>query len=80
MGTANMRLLALTIGFSAAVFLSQAWAQTEQRSAAEAERDAIIHSCVNQAHREYPQTTLDEFLQERTYAYKACMVNAGQQP
>jgi hypothetical protein len=48
MSNANKVFFALALGFSAAAVASQA---TAQQSGG---RDAAIHKCINQAHREFP--------------------------
>jgi hypothetical protein len=48
--------------------------QTAQQSA----RDAAIHRCINQAHRDFPGGESQDM--QRSDAYKACMVAAGFQP
>jgi hypothetical protein len=49
MSNANKLFFAFALGFSAAVFVSQATAQhAAQQSAA---GEAAIHRCINQAHR-----------------------------
>ena len=62
---------ALALAVSAAAFVSQA---TAQQSA----RDAAIHKCINQAHREFPGGEDQDI--PRSEAYKACMASAGFQP
>jgi hypothetical protein len=67
---------ALALGFSGAAFAWQAMAQqTAQQSAA---RDAAIHRCINQAHREFPGGESQDM--QRSDAYKACMASLGFQP
>ena len=76
MSNANTLVFALALGLSAAAFAWQAMAQqTAQQSAA---RDAAIHRCINQAHREFPGGESQDM--QRSDAYKACMVAAGFQP
>jgi len=72
MSNANKLLFALALGFSAAAIASQA---TAQQSGA---RDAAIHRCINQAHRQFPGGEDQDI--PRSEAYKACMVSAGFQP
>jgi hypothetical protein len=72
MSNANRLFFALALGVSAAAFASQA---TAQQSAA---RDAAIHKCINQAHREFPGGETQDM--QRSDAYKACMASAGFQP
>src|SRR6516165_10130071 len=50
MSNANKLFFALALAVSAAAFVSQATAQQAQQSA----RDAAMHKCINQAHREFP--------------------------
>src|SRR5262245_31409889 len=48
---------------------------TAQQNAA---RDAAIHRCINQAHRQFPGGEDQDI--PRSEAYKACMASAGFQP
>jgi hypothetical protein len=73
MSNANKLFFALALAVSPA-FVSQATAQQAQRSA----RDAAIHKCINQAHREFPGGEDQDI--PRSEAYKACMASAGFQP
>jgi hypothetical protein len=63
--------LFFAIALSAVAFPSQAPAQ-------QSARDAAIHKCINQAHREFPGGEDQDI--PRSEAYKACMVAAGYQP
>jgi hypothetical protein len=72
MRNANNLFHALALGLFAAAFASQA---TAQQSAA---RDAAIHRCINQAHREFPGGESQDM--QRSDAYKACMASLGFQP
>ena len=71
MSNVNKLFFALALAVSAAAFVSQA---TAQQSA----RDAAIHKCINQAHREFPGGEDQDI--PRSEAYKACMASAGFQP
>jgi hypothetical protein len=73
MSKANKYFVVLALGLSAAAFGTQAMAQ---QSAA---RDAAIHRCSVQAHRQYPNANGDDD-NNRTLTYKACMVAAGFEP
>jgi hypothetical protein len=75
MGNANKLIIALAFGVFAAAFASEATAQQTQQSAA---RDAAIHRCINQAHREFPGGESQDM--QRSDAYKACMASLGFQP
>ena len=78
MGNANNVFFVLALGFSAAAFASQA---TAQQAAQQSARDAAIHKCINQAHREFPIVGGGESQDmQRSDAYKACMVSLGFQP
>ena len=74
MSNASKLFFALTFALSGAVFVSQATAQQAQQSA----RNAAIHKCVNQAHREFPGGESQDI--PRSEAYMACMTTAGFQP
>jgi hypothetical protein len=74
MSNANKLFFALALAVSAAAFVSQGMAQQAQQSA----RDAAIHRCINQAHREFPGGEDQDI--PRSEAYKACMASAGFQP
>jgi hypothetical protein len=74
MSNANKLFFALALAVSAAAFVSQTTAQQAQQSA----RDAAIHKCVNQAHREFSGGESQDI--PRSEAYKACMASAGFQP
>jgi hypothetical protein len=71
MSTTDKLFFALVLGLSAAAFASQAPAQ-------QSARDAAIHRCINQAHRQFPGGEDQDI--PRSEAYKACMVAAGFQP
>ena len=78
MSKTNRLFFALALGFSGAAVAWQAVAQqTAQQSAA---RDAAIHRCVNQAHREFPGEGGQSQDMQRSDAYKACMASLGFQP
>ena len=68
----NDLFLALALGLSIAAFASPA---TAQQSAG---RDAAIHRCINQAHRDFPGGETHDM--QRSDAYKACMASLGFQP
>jgi hypothetical protein len=72
---ANKWFVALSTALALAAVSSQTVAQD---SAARAARDAAIHKCINQAHREVPGGESQDM--QRSEAYKACMVSAGFQP
>jgi len=72
MSNANKLFFAAALGFSVAAFAWQAMAQQS------GSRDAAIHKCINQAHREFPGGEDQDI--PRSEAYKACMVSAGFQP
>jgi hypothetical protein len=74
MSNANKLFFALALAVSAAAFVSQTTAQQAQQSA----RDAAIHKCINQAHREFPGGEDQDI--PRSDACKACMASAGFQP
>jgi hypothetical protein len=74
MSNANKLFFAFALAVSAAAFVSQATAQQAQQSA----RDAAIHKCINQAHREVPGGESQDM--QRSDAYKVCMANLGFQP
>jgi len=69
---ANKWFVALSTALALAAVSSQTVAQD---SAARAARDAAIHKCINQAHREVPGGESQDM--QRSEAYKACMVSAG---
>jgi hypothetical protein len=71
--TASKVVIALMAGAFVAVFAAQAVAQDSPQ------RDAAISRCVRQAHLQYPDDTVDHN-NNRTFAYKACMTNAGFNP
>lgn len=64
-------LLAWPVAVSMAALAPQAVAQDS------AARDAAIGRCIRQAHLQFPN---QEETDNRTAAYKACMVAAGFQP
>ena len=70
-----VRCVVVSTALALAVVSSQTVAQD---SAARAARDAAIHKCINQAHREVPGGESQDM--QRSEAYKACMVSAGFQP
>ena len=71
--TASKVVIALMAGVFVAAFAAQVAAQDS------AQRDAAISRCVRQAHLQYPEDTPDHN-SNRTFAYKACMTNAGFNP
>jgi len=72
---ANKWFVALSTALALAAVSSQTVAQD---SAARAARDAAIHKCINQAHREVPGGESQDM--QRSDAYKVCMANLGFQP
>jgi len=68
-----MLLTAMLVGLSVASFASQANAQSARRQAA-------IERCIAQAQAQFPFTGDQSYGRNRTAAYKACMVAAGQRP
>ena len=66
------KFLALLIGISIASFASQVFAQ-------DAQRDAAIAKCIAEAHKQFPQESL-QLQGDRIAAYKACMTREGQRP
>jgi hypothetical protein len=71
MSNTNKLFFALALGFFVAAIASQAPAQ-------QSTRDAAIHRCINQAHRQFPGGEDQDI--PRSEAYKACMASAGFQP
>jgi hypothetical protein len=68
--------LVFAVALSVAAFAWPAMAQqTAQQSAS---RDAAIHKCITQAHRQFPGGEDQDI--PRAEAYKAYMVSAGFQP
>jgi hypothetical protein len=68
--------LVFAVALSVAAFAWPAMAQqTPQQGAS---RDAAIHKCINQAHRQFPGGEDQDI--PRSEAYKACMASAGFQP
>ena len=55
-----------------------AWTAMAQQPAQQSARDAAIHRCINQAHREFPGGESQDM--QRSDAYKACMASLGFQP
>src|SRR5215831_13057265 len=72
---ANKWFVALSTALALAAVSSQTMAKD---SAARAARDAAIHKCINQAHREVPGGESQDM--QRSDAYKVCMANLGFQP
>ena len=71
--TASKVVIALMAGVFVAAFAAQVAAQDS------GQRDSAISRCVRQAHLQYPEDTPDHN-NNRTFAYKACMTNAGFNP
>jgi hypothetical protein len=71
MKIANMLLLALSVGLSAATWTSQASA---------AGRDTAIRRCTAQAQRQFPRVSRAGTKENRARSYKACMASAGFRP
>jgi hypothetical protein len=69
----NTRLAAVLAGLSIAAYGSQVSAQDTSQ------RDAAIARCVRAAQTQYPDDN-PETNRNRTQAYKACMVAAGERP
>ena len=75
MSSANTLVCALALGLSATAF---AWQAVAQQTAQQSARDAAIHRCINQAHREFSGGESQDM--QRSDAYKACMASLGFQP
>jgi hypothetical protein len=71
MKIANVLLIALLAGLSAATWTSQASA---------AGRNAAISRCTAQAQRQFPRASRPGTMDNRTRSYKACMASRGFRP
>jgi hypothetical protein len=76
MSKAHKLFVVLALGLSVATFGTQAIAQ---QGAQQSARDAAIHKCSVEAHRQYPNSNGDNDV-NRTDSYRTCMVSAGFQP